>query len=476
MACTNMGPFEARESEDEDGHVTVTVKYKVRGTPGVDGPHNARNCPTLPQPGSPYVISRFSGEYDLCCWCRRTTDVEPAPETKPGERPEFWYVTKVFSSKPTADGKDRCADSAYCDPTEEPQKIRIRHSDYTEEASYDRFGRRILSSSHEPIHGPNNEWVFTRTTVSITQNVTNEQHSISLIEQMKDTVNALPLWGLPPRTIKFKPGDIERHFRMVRTNTGTGVGDCECYWTRELLFEIKYRRREVVRSSGSSTGTGIELTPLPGGPYESWDRDVWDEGTRVLRGYWGSASGGTGTGTGNRSHWVLVDIDGAPPDPDNPHHFIRFKDWNGENTRTLLDGFGKPAFVPYTVNQWWVVLETYQETGGESPELIYFTHKFYMPCGAALKEKKFLQNAEVLSVRVFGPYDSEAEADSAIDSFNSGGQFPSSLGTLGATEIENCDQTPSVGVVHIEKYGQSDLLLLGIPTDFCLPLPPYTNP
>jgi hypothetical protein len=460
-----MGPFEVRESEDEDGHVTVTVKYKVRGTPGVDGPHNARNCQTLPQPGSPYVISRFSGEYDLCCWCRRTTDVEPAPETKPGERPEFWYVTKVFSSKPTADGKDRCADSAYCDPTEEPQKIRIRHSDYTEEASYDRFGRRILSSSHEPIHGPNNEWVFTRTTVSITQNVTNDQHSISLIEQMKDTVNALPLWGLPPRTIKFKPGDTERHFRMVRSDTGTGVGDCECYWTRELLFEIKYRRREGVLGTGTNTGTAIELTPTPGGPYETWDRDVWDEGTRVLRGYWCSALGQTGTGGRNRSHWCLTPIDGSDPDPDNPHHFIRFKDWNGENTRTLLDGRGKPAFVKTVLYSWWLVKETFGIPGLNYAES---WEKLFLPCRAAVNHVAFLQDQFMTSdIDLYGPWETEAEADAAQ---NNGTLLGSPVGHI------QCDaEDPSVGVVHIERYGQSDFRLLGIPEDFCLPLPPYTN-
>ena len=41
--------------------------------------------------------------------------------------------------------------------------------------------------------------------------------------------------------------------------------------------------------------------------------------------------------------WILDDIDGSPPDPDNPAHFDRYKDRNGENARVLLNGYGLPA-------------------------------------------------------------------------------------------------------------------------------------
>lgn len=42
---------------------------------------------------------------------------------------------------------------------------------------------------------------------------------------------------------------------------------------------------------------------------------------------------------------VLLNETGSDPDQDNPSHFARYKDKNGENARVLLDGHGKPAEI-----------------------------------------------------------------------------------------------------------------------------------
>ena len=445
-------------SQDEDGYRTYTVQFKVQGVPGVDGPYNAMRCDDLPKAGTTWgssVYGIFSSDIDPCAWCRPTVEVEPHPDTREGENPEFWLVTKTFSTRPQQSGRERCNNVEYCDPTDEIQKVTFEFSKITEEAAFDRFGRRILSSSHEPIHGPNNEWKFTLTTIVIEQNVTDGQHT--LMEQIKDTVNDRYLWGFPPRTILFSPRGKSRQIRMTGPDdTGTGHGECQVYWTRTLAFEIMFRRREGVGAE-EDTGTAIELTPVPGGPFQTWDRDVWDEGTRVLRGYWSNAAGGTGTGTRNRTHWTLIDIDGAPPDPDNPQHFIRFKDWNGENQRTLLDGAGKPAFVPTVVNQWWVVQSTYNDMPDADP----LNHIIHVPCEAALRMARDI-DTEFTTASVHGPFDSEADAQSAIDDED--------LGSL----VSSClSATPSAGVVHIEKYGESNLMLLGIPSDLDALTPPF---
>jgi hypothetical protein len=469
-AAKYMGPIgnQIKFSQDEDGHRTITVPFKVRGVPGVHGPNAARKCVNLHVPTGSQWGALFSGadEGDDCAWCRPTMECVPDPKTQEGVSPEQWIVTRTFSTRPQRDGGERCwgSDAELCDPLSEPQKISVDYSQYTEEAAYDRFGRRVLTSSLEPIHGPNNEWEFTHTSVVIEQNVLDDQ--LALVEQIKDSVNALPLWGLPPRTIKFKPGGSQRKCRVAPSATGTGV-ECVVYWTRKLIFEIRFRRREGAGTQGT-TGTLIELTPVPGGPYETWDRDVWDEGTRVLRGYWSDSSGVTGTGTHKKTHWRLVDIDGAPPDPRNPQHFIRFKDWNGENTRTLLDGAGKPAFVPEVVNQWWIILELYHEDFGSDRSLRIVR----LPCAAALKavgDRDLL--GEISDVTLHGPFTTEADAASAVLSHQLGDYAP-----IGPPVLTCPDTTPSVGVVHIEKYGQSDFLLLGIPKDFRLMLPPFHEP
>lgn len=466
MACRNLGPIghQIRLTVDEDGHRTYVVPFLVQGASSADGPYTALNTTGLPRPGSTYR-DLFSSDDDPCAWCRPTREVVPhrPPDQREGTAPEFWIVSCTFSTKHQQEGKERCADDTICDPMDEPQKISIDYSRFTEEASYDRYGRRILSSSHEPIHGPNNEWEFTRTTVTIEQNVVDPQ--LDLIEQIKDTVNVISLWGFPPRTIKFTPISVSRRFRNLENLVGTGPGECEAFWTRRLSFEIKYRRREGALGL-PGTGTGVELTPVPGGPYETWDRNVWDEGTRVLRGYWSDAGSQIGTGTQYTTHWTLTNINGQPPDPNNPQHYIRFKDWNGENTRTLLDGRGRPAYVNIIQNEWWVIKETFNDTYGGETTFSATYHVMNLPCWSARKQVEFLQDADMfaVSVELFGPFASESAANAAI---------PSGLGSA----VTTCpDEPASVGVIRIEKYGQSDFTLLGIPLDLTLPLPPFTYP
>lgn len=458
MACVSKGPIEATLASDEEGYDTITVKFKVQGIPGQDGPGNAKTASGLPlageywgKPSSGAAI--FSGESHTGLWCRPSVSVEPHPETRPDTKPSLWIVTKVFSNKPTRDGQGRCPGEERGDPWNEKQKITRDHSEEREEASRDRFGKRILTSSLEPVHGPNNEWGVTRTTIRIEQNVIDPQ--FPLIELMKDSVNAYELWGFPPRTIRFRPGGEVQKFCM-------SGGVCVPYWTRTLLFELRYRRYNGAFAEPADTGTGIELTAVPQGDYETWDRDVWDEGTRVLRGRWTNAAGQTGTGTSNRSHWQNLPINGEDPDPSNPHHFIKFKDWNGENTKTLLDGFGNPAFVPTISYEWWVIRtpNNFAIPGMGDPAYTY--RKVHTTCKAALNMALDEHLFAVTGTGLFGPFGTEANADVAIQA--------NSLGS----EVPDCNDEPTVGVIHIEKYGGADFRLLGIPLDLLVPAAPFS--
>jgi hypothetical protein len=61
---------------------------------------------------------------------------------------------------------------------------------------------------------------------------------------------------------------------------------------------------------------------------------VLDEGTKALNGKWNYSTG----------VWDLLPVrPGVNPDPQNPSHFIRFKDRNGENAKVILDGEGRPV-------------------------------------------------------------------------------------------------------------------------------------
>jgi hypothetical protein len=100
-------------------------------------------------------------------------------------------------------------------------------------------------------------------------------------------------------------------------------GICNFYFTRIFEFDINF---------------------------ETFDRTIYDEGTRVLNGHWDKTTG----------DWVLDDINGGAPDPQNPKHFKRYKDRNGENTRAMLDGNGKP--VDDGANLTTVDIQYYKET------------------------------------------------------------------------------------------------------------------
>ncbi len=116
------------------------------------------------------------------------------------------------------------------------------------------------------------------------------------VNSMVDSVNEVELWGKAARTVKLSKFDWEKKY----------YGTCYYYYTWKFEFEIDAR---------------------------GWDRDVLDEGTKVLRGEWVRD-------TTSPRYTDYLPADSA--DPNNPADFIKFKDWNGENCRVVLNGAGLP--------------------------------------------------------------------------------------------------------------------------------------
>jgi hypothetical protein len=275
-------------NRDSDGHREYTVQHLIE-TSYTDGPAVAMTTPGLPLPGSAWS---FGTDNDQWAWCRADARVTIHQE-KVGDPTRFWAVEQVFSSKPPE--KSRCQDASIQNPLLEPQDVSGSYTKYTEEATFDRFGRSITTSSHERFRGPQIEFDRNRPTVKIKQNVLNL--GANVFSPMIDTVNALPLWGLPPRTIKLSNVSWQRKF----------YGQCFKYYERTLEFDINF---------------------------QSFDRFLLDEGTKVLSGRWNRATG----------EWQTVNVNGLPPNPYNPAHFIRYKDrFTGENSRVVLNGRGLPA-------------------------------------------------------------------------------------------------------------------------------------
>jgi len=270
-----------RGGRTQEGHREYWLTQKVKTTDPDDGPDIVIQASGLPAIGSFWNYGNGSDTWAFC-WPTRTQ--KPMVD---GEPNQFWLVESYFTTKPF----QRCQTTTIEDPLLEPQKVSGSFVKYTKEAIVDRNGNPLVSSSNEMYRGPQVEIDGNRPTVTIEQNVL--VLGLDVFAPMVDTVNDASLWGLPARTIKLSNVSWERKHHGV----------CNKYYTRIFQFDVNFN---------------------------TYDRSIIDEGTKVHIGHWSKCSPGTGTGTGPGT-WV---VDGSS--------FQRFKDCNGENIRTLLDGAGNP--------------------------------------------------------------------------------------------------------------------------------------
>lgn len=281
--------------KDNEGHRTYNIEFIVE-CDVTDGPANIMQTPGLPIPGSTWA---FKGDVDLWAFC--LPDMQVDSMGKEGESTFLWKVKQTFTTK--APKRQRCQDTKIEDPLMEPPQISGSDNNYTEEATMDRWGRAILTSSHEPIRGPQVEFDENRGVIKIVQNISSYFFAVTMPESMKNCLNDRPLWGFAARCIKLSRAPWERKY----------YGGCNVYFTRTLEFETDVK---------------------------TFDREVLDEGAKALNGQFNSDG-----------FWELIDIDGESPDPNNPAHYNQFKDRNGENCRVVLNGQGLPALNPNVVRR-----------------------------------------------------------------------------------------------------------------------------
>lgn len=366
-------------SRDSEGNREYKVVHRVRGLT-TDGPANSLRTPGLPQVGSAWL---FDDDLDIWAWCRRDAIMTPVLTGEPGR---FFDVEQTFSTKPNP----RCTDQELDDPLLQPQKVSGGFIKYNEEATHDRFGRELRNSAHEQIRGPQVEFPASRPSIKVEQNVPLLQPGLWV--PMLDTVNSVPIWGFPARCVSLANASWEKKYR----------GQCEVYYTRTFEFETFMRANPILQGvtalavavagtgyavgdivvlgggvpsvpvnirvtvldnvggissfqvltpgrykttaatlttfSTTGAGTGATFTPTWGYPtYSGFDRDLIDEGTKALRGgYDRDPASAT-----YHQYLVAADLD-VDVAYRNPVNFIRFKDWNGENTRVVLNGKGRP--------------------------------------------------------------------------------------------------------------------------------------
>jgi hypothetical protein len=279
--------------EKEYGH----REYKLEWTIGVTDPHNdgpttVLTCPGLPTPGS---VWNFGNDVDDWAFCQLgPTDVKPDPQFGNRDVPSVWLVTQTFATR----APQRCNQAQFEDPLLEPIRISGSFIKYQEEAWMDRFGQALTNSAFERFRGQQVEFDRNRPQVKIVQNVPTFFEAAGLPGSMMDNVNAYPMWGLPPRTIKLSAASWTRKY----------WGFCLVYYERDLTFDINY---------------------------ETFDRPVMDMGKKVLRGRWQASTG----------RWFDIKVGGSPPNPLDPTHFIQYTDRDNKPGEVILDGAGRPAGV-----------------------------------------------------------------------------------------------------------------------------------
>lgn len=311
MATTYTGPIRVESCEtDDDGHLTISITYGVRGELN-DGPLTALLTTGLPQYGNYY---EFFDEDHQWAYCTPKASVK-VRDAKDGEKPRHFEVTKTFTTKPLK----RCGDQKFEDPMTEPPKISGGSVKQSEEATLDRFGKPILTSSLEQIRGKEVEFDANRDTIKIEMNVPSFAY-VAMAILMRNCVNNFPLWGLPPRCIKLSGTPWSKEY----------YGLCYTYYKLTLEFEV-----------------WTVSDPVTGLTTSGFDREILDEGTKALNGEFDKTTG----------EYVLLDINGDPPNPKDPTHFKKFTDRQGNASRVILNGAGIPAEVICGTNSRFISLQ-----------------------------------------------------------------------------------------------------------------------
>lgn len=422
---------------DDDGHRSYKVKFLLKtNLPGLDGPAQALQTFGLPRYGDVWA---FGNDLDIWAYCKKQREVSPLQSGDDIGRQEYFQIELLFSTKP--DGK-RCKEQQIEDPLLTPMEISGGFKNYNEEIAFDRFGVQLLTSSYEPIRGNQVEFDANRPTVKIQQNVPMLQ--LEIFGAMVDTLNDSPLWGLPPRCIKLSSAPWEKKY----------YGLCNYYFTRSFEFDINAK---------------LDLTT--GAIVSGFDRDVLDEGSKALRGHWDVPTG----------KYILDKIAGQFPDPNNPQHFKVFTDREGNPSKVILNGAGLPSGVIITGKKVLVTNHTIAGNGNHTQTIINqptdpdFIHIFIddpvfnLGTGSSDPGYIFLSgiiNSNQQKSEYIKLESGSHEYISTLKYKTLSQAVLSDIILAGPFDVEFFTKDinrQSMGYRHIEKYTESNFLLLGIP-------------
>ncbi len=215
MAVDQVNLIKSEYSDGEDGHREYTTTFEVITTLVTDGPITVMSDGSVPARGDFYV---WGAETDLWAFCNsRRLTLRSVEQSR-----KVWRLVCTFSTRP----RERCEDSQWDDPLDEPLKISGSFLKRTKPADKDRNGDPILNAVEEPFV-PAIEKPDAIDTLVISGNFADID--LLLRKQFINTVNVAPIWGL-----------LARELRMSRWDWSIAYyGQCNAYVPQTFEFEIK---------------------------------------------------------------------------------------------------------------------------------------------------------------------------------------------------------------------------------------------
>ena len=306
-AVVSGGPRVWGGNRTSEGNREYFVTRLVKASNSEVGPATVMFASGLPAIGDTW---NFTGESDGWAFCTPERDVSLYNHSE-GDPHEWWEVTDKYTT--AHDALKRCQDENIDDPLLEPAEVSGSFVKMQREATHDKDGIAIVTPSQQLIRGPQVEFDENRPTVRISQNYSSL--GLETFAPMVDTVNDAPLWGLAPRTIKLSNVSWSRKV----------YGKCGYFYNRGYDFDIMYN---------------------------TFDRTILREDTRVLNGHW------------DAGNWILDNVDGSPPDPTKPSHYIQYKDSQGDAATAIVTSGGRPwsGVYAYSGGPPYITIQKYTET------------------------------------------------------------------------------------------------------------------
>lgn len=296
MSSKLRGMIDWGGSGDKEGHRDYYVEWLCQTTRVTDGPVTVRNTPGLPAIGSTWA---YGTESDPEAFCEADWQITPVVTNEPGE---FWKVKQNYTTKPYS---VEDTNNPLQHPLLAAPKISGSFVKYTKEAGFDRFGRVVKNTAHEPFRGKLVELDANRHQVVIERNLALlDLYTWSLLV---DTVNSFPLWGLPARCIKLSNVSWSKQFYAL----------VQVFYPVKFEFDINFIGFDTYLPN---FGTSCLRGWSPGSIYNATPQDPLEP--------------------------VGINGDGSTVYAyQDPAYFEAYKTKEGENRTVPLDLFGKPKHL-----------------------------------------------------------------------------------------------------------------------------------